>query len=68
MERELPLSCCKLMMQPKFRVEYAFSMAATGRLYPLSGQKPRSPGWAGDLDSEIGTLLVLPAANNGSLR
>jgi hypothetical protein len=37
-------------------------------LHLLSGQKPRSPGWARDLDSEIGTLQVLPAANNGSLR
>ena len=50
MEPELPLPCCKLMMQPKFRAEYAFSMAATGRTSPAQwpeaplarlGQRPR---------------------------
>ena len=37
-------------------------------LHLLSGQKPRSPGWVGDLDNEIGALLILPTAKNGSLR
>jgi hypothetical protein len=51
MARELLLYCCKLMMQPKFRVESAFSMAATCRPSLLSGQMPRSSGWIGDLES-----------------
>jgi hypothetical protein len=37
-------------------------------LHLRSGQEPRSSGWGGDLDNEIGALLVLPAAKNGSLR
>ena len=34
----------------------------------LSGQNLSSSGWLGGLDSEIGTLLVLTAAKNGSYR
>ena len=37
-------------------------------IHLLSGREPRSSGWIGDLDNEIGALLILPTAKNGNLR